>query len=765
MIFDLASIRRLITSCEFAAFLLIAAALALMGRPLNASVGNSLFIAIAIIWQCSIGLSVWVRVFKPNRIEFVDILGPALATGAAVTALGWFVLCRIPWMSLRLFAFFTIFLAIDGLLKLRTRFSKSFDRNVPITAISIAVVGLGYHRVALLVLGVGFLLLIAFVNISKSRTETLFVQFKKFAIPVIGIAFTCFAFLVQAKFSQNDELGFIPGDDLNFGEAIALGVVPDINTSLSPFTTSFRYHWLSHAWMGVVIRIFKLAPFTGPSVLVPLVVITSTACLVFSAIKKFNKTSSKFTIATIAAALILAGASVRDQLVFGTDDSTSNQVGTLWLLLCGYYLFGFLNELKPNFTNSIWLFLLGFLIMGTKGPLAVVLVSAATTHLIYSVLKIRSIQQSLISLISLSIGSIVAYLTLVSNSYSAGSLNFYQPSIGSGYLGFGFFLIVLTLTRLPILISPFETAGFSANKSLAFGATASGVLSFIVKQESVNLSYFATGAIALGIFFGGISSNLVPKNKKTMKIFIACSSVFVFCYSAIMMTMKIYFAVLPGEKNYQKSETYTSQLVRFQIIIVAALISFKLLTQIVKRFRHIRLWPVIIATMSATTFGVYLGDSLSPEVRQLAIDRNGLNGGPPDPSITARAVIDSAKWIKEHSETSEIVATNYFNDGGPAVSNLVYVATRRQVLVDTVSPYLPPKITTALKLRSELSINFTNQPNASTARALTDLKVDWFLLKIIGTEINPSLFCAETKLWKCEFENSETVVVRFLKQD
>ena len=73
MIFDLASIRRLITSCEFAAFLLIVAALALMGRPLNASVGNSLFIAIAIIWQCSIGLSVWVRVFNPTRIEFVDI--------------------------------------------------------------------------------------------------------------------------------------------------------------------------------------------------------------------------------------------------------------------------------------------------------------------------------------------------------------------------------------------------------------------------------------------------------------------------------------------------------------------------------------------------------------------------------------------------------------------------------------------------------------------------------------------------------------------
>ena len=764
MIFDLASIRRLITSCEFVAFLLIAAALALMGRPLNASVSNSWFIAIAIIWQCSIGLSVWVRVFKPNRIEFVDILGPALATGAAVTALGWFVLCRIPWMSPRLFAFLTIFLAIDGLLKLRIRFSKSFDRNVPITAISIAVVGLGYHRVALLVLGVGFLLLIAFVNISKSRTETLFVQFKKFAIPVIGIAFTCFAFWVQYTASQNNETGFIPSNDMNFGEAVALGVVLETDTTLSPFTTSFRYHWLSSAWIGVMIRTLKLEPFIGPNLLAPLIVFTSTVCLVFSAVSKFNNSRSKSGTATLTALLIIGGASITEQFNFAAEAAPSNQFGILWLLLGGYLVLNFLAQTKYSPRILVCLFLVGFLIMGTKGPLALILIAATATHMIYSGLRGFSIRQSLLSVTVISMGSIIAYTLMVSNSNSG--IVFFQPAIGFiEYLKFGSFLIMLGLTRIPIIMTPSTSVSQSTLRPLAVGATLLAPISFISSANGIVILYFVTGAIALGCFFGGISSNLTIRNDKQLKVTLICLSSFVFLYSATTMICAIYFSVLPDDLITGKSsKEFRNELIAIQTTLALALTTITILFGITKKFRNVKMWPLLVATMSATTFGVYLGDSLSPELRQLALTTNGIDGGPDGRVITSQKVIESAMWIKNNSEITDIIATNYSNDGLQALGHLVSVVTQREILIDSADQWTIIEFSKKFPRRIQSTMNFVMKQDASTAKALTDQKVDWFLLKFIGTEINPSLLCAKSKLWKCEFENSETVVVRFLKQ-
>ena len=149
--------RRLLHSTELVAVSLLIVALVLLGIPFKNSATTSILLVVAILWQCAVGVSIWVRVTKPTRVELVDVLGPGLATGAAFTALGWFALCRISWMSPRLFALLTVVVAIDGLRQLKTRYKNSDERQTPVLAVSIAILGLGYHRIGLLTIGVGLL--------------------------------------------------------------------------------------------------------------------------------------------------------------------------------------------------------------------------------------------------------------------------------------------------------------------------------------------------------------------------------------------------------------------------------------------------------------------------------------------------------------------------------------------------------------------------------------------------------------------------------
>ena len=334
--------RRLFASTELVAVSLLIVALVLLGIPLRVSLASSVVLIVAIVWQCAVGISIWARVIKPTRVELVDILGPCLATGAAFTALGWFALCRISWLTPRLFALSTVLVAIDGVRLLKTRYQKSDDQQTPVLAVSIAILGLGYHRIGLLILGVGLLLLLGIMNFVKPSAVLISQKIRLFTLPIIGLVVIIFAFVVQLIISNNNTVGYLPGNDINFGEAIALGVAPDTKLALSPFTPGFRYHWLSHGWLGVLIRSFKLAPYIGPGVLVPVVVLTSTVCIVFSAVKRWR--SANTLTAILTSVFIVAGASSEDQLVFATDGTTSNQFGTLWLLLAGYFLYSFLNQ-------------------------------------------------------------------------------------------------------------------------------------------------------------------------------------------------------------------------------------------------------------------------------------------------------------------------------------------------------------------------------------------------------------------------------------
>ena len=760
--------RRLSQSTELAAVSLLVVVLVLLGIPLKASLASLFLLLVAIVWQCAVGVSIWVRVIKPTRIELVDILGPGLATGAAFTALGWFALCRISWMTPRLFALLTVVVAIDGLRQLKTRYQNSDERQTPVLAVSIAILGLGYHRIGLLVLGIGLLGLLIITNtvnpsrkssLDKSLVEKL-ATVRKLVIVATGLIIVIGAITLQQFISKNNIVGFVPESDSNYNEAIALGVTPDTHLDLSPFNSNFRYHWLSHGWLGVMIRSFKLEPFAGTAVLVPLVVLTSVVCLVFSAYKKWRGSGSP--VPTITALLIVAGCSVTDQLVFGNDGVASNQFGTLWMILSGYFLFSFLNQASKLSIASVCTVLLGFLVMGTKGPLAIVLISTSCAHTVYSIYKRQIVLRSIICTVGLIAGSTLAYLVLVSGSNQQSTMSLVYPTKSFGSIVF--LILFLITTRIPLIYSTRSKPSDLSNRFLALGAAFAMVLNYVFVAKP-DITYFLTGPIALSCFFGGLSADLTLKTKRNYLKLIVSLGALIFITTVFLHGKQIYSSVIPQKIVGELKVDYGAKLLILQNLLVVLSTSLVLFGIFIKKLNSHLIRTSLITIMLATTFGVFVAGASSTELRQRAIVNNNLDGGPDDSQLIAKSIIKSATWIRNNSQSNDIVATNYAISGSRPIGYLVSIATQRSVLIESYFYFFENSKIDNYDTKVKLTNDFSNLPSGATAKALTDIGADYYLFDTTDAQISSADLCADNQIWRCEYKNKNSVVIKFLKQN
>jgi hypothetical protein len=596
------------------------------------------------------------------------------------------------------------------------------------------------------------------MNFVKPTAGLISQKIRLFTLPIIGLVVIIFAFVVQVIVSNNNSVGYLPGNDINFGEAIALGVAPDTKLALSPFTTDFRYHWLSHGWLGVLIRSFKLAPFIGPSVLVPVVVLTSTVCIVFSAIKRWRNAN---TLAAILTSLfIVAGASNADQLVFATDGATSNQFGTLWLILAGYFLFSFLNENYKYSVVAVGSFLLGFLVMGAKGPLAIVLILSVGTYTLNLIYKQQLNKKTISCLTGLLTGSALAYIILVSGSSQESGLALEKYP---DYIRLIFLFVFLIITRTPLLFAKKQSHSDTKNRFLAIGSSLAIFGTDLVITES-RLIYFQTGAVALATFYSGISSDLVVQTGRKFRKLVVVAGTLIFFTSLYLHARRIYSSVLPQSIPGELARGYESKLQNFQNFLVILFIVI-LFVGLVKTNLGKRMQFGLIVAMLATTFGLYIGDSLSTEIRQRAINQNGLDGGYDDSLITGQAVIESAKWIKAHSNSNDVVATNYSLDENQSVGNLVSISTQRPVLLESLIYEFQRSIISDFDARLIASNRFWSEPNAINAKALTDIGVDWYLFATTNSQTKSSVLCQENQIWRCEFINDQSVVIKLHDQN
>ncbi|TRZ79955.1 MAG: hypothetical protein D4R92_04065 [Actinobacteria bacterium] len=353
---------------------------------------------------------------------------------------------------------------------------------------------------------------------------------------------------------------------------------------------------------------------------------------------------------------------------------------------------------------------------------------------------------------------------MVQSHFQSEILTLTKPKTGLiNYLTFIFLIASLAITRISLLFSPIKYQSDLNNRTLAIGATLAGLGTFLFKTYNINIAYFATGAIALATFYSGISSDLVVKNGRKFRKLVVVAGALIFFISLYLHVRRIYFSVLPKSIAGEIASDYSSKLQNFQNFLVVLFIVI-LFVAIVKTNLGRRIKFGLIVAMLATTFGLYIGDSLSPEIRQQAVSKYNLEGGTDDLYLNASGVIESARWIKTHSKSNDVVATNYSVDSS-GIPYLVSVASQKSVLLESPGFEFSTLFVKDAVTKTKATIDFFEQPNAINAEALTDIGVDWYLFATTNSQTKSSVLCQENQIWRCEFINDQSVVIKLLDQN
>jgi len=353
---------------------------------------------------------------------------------------------------------------------------------------------------------------------------------------------------------------------------------------------------------------------------------------------------------------------------------------------------------------------------------------------------------------------------LIQSKYQSESLTFTAPNTGiANYSAFIFSIALLAITRTPLLFAPNKHQQDYDNRFLAIGAALAGLGTFLFKNQNITIAYFATGAITLATFYSGISSDLVVKTGCKFRKLVLVTGTVIFLTSLYLHVRRIYFSVLPKSIAGEIAGDYSSKLQNFQNFLVVFFI-FIIFLALFKTHLRKRIQFGLIVAMLATTFGLYVGESLSTEIRQQAVGKYDLDGGTDDMFLSAGAVVEASRWINTHSKSNDVVATNYsVNSNG--IFYLVSVASQKSVLLESNGFEFSTFFVKDAVAKTKATIDFFEQPNAMNAKALTDIGVDWYLFTTTNSQIKPSVLCQENQIWRCEFLNDQSVVIKFLNQN
>jgi len=96
---------------------------------------------------------------------------------------------------------------------------------------------------------------------------------------------------------------------------------------------------------------------------------------------------------------------------------------------------------------------------------------------------------------------------------------------------------------------------------------------------------------------------------------------------------------------------------------------------------------------------------------------------------------------------------------------LVSVASQKSVLLESNGSKFSAFFVKDAVTKTKATIDFFEQPNAMNAKALTDIGVDWYLFTTTDSQTKRSVLCQENQIWRCEFLNDQSVVIKFLDQN
>jgi hypothetical protein len=529
-----------------------------------------------------------------------------------------------------------------------------------------------------------------------------------------------------------------------------------------------RYHWFTYAWAGMTTNASHAGSFVVVTRIMPVVALVGLVCLVWAWSRRLSKLRSVPLLAVLVATL---GMDVGSQLPFSFLEnftvSPSMGVSALWLLgasmVLTEHLAGRLSRPEPL------LFLLAVGCVGGKVSDSVVLVGGAGTVALVSLVFKRGRQRAWIDLAVILVAVAATFVVVIAGSEgnlvveSGSSARTYSFLRDSGWTGVAIGTIAVALA----IVAKWAGVGFLFARSkarhrpeawFAFGAAGSGLfLMAVLGHPGGSQLYFPMSAsVVVTVVSGwGLGSAL---RHLSARVFLAC--VFVGVASGL--------AALASRSGFVTTRSASPHWLWLAPVVVwllgAALVAAVLAYRRAVGHRGLLIVGAAVAAWSLVAASLTFG-----AVTVSDIVRKGRPAAPAANSSLAwtPAHVKALVWLRDHSATDDIVATNRQCStpqlgAAPCAQArwfLTAAISHRRMYIEgsdyAVAARPLPKWASD---RVALSRRFVDQPSEPDAITLWSAGVRWVVVDLASTR---------TRSWspytRRAFATRTTVILRLLK--
>jgi hypothetical protein len=512
-------------------------------------------------------------------------------------------------------------------------------------------------------------------------------------------------------------------DDLIFSESLANSLSSfGLHEYAAAIGNSVQYHWFSLAWTGLMTRISTSQPFDVTLHLAPMVAFLGIASLVWSITARMSKSTLAPFFAIIA---LFATESLPESMLFYYVLNTSNLLSFVWALASAL-LFYFVLQ-KQSFALLIAFSFSVAITLLAKTPYgALIYIAALLTCLFNSVRDPKRAKFYLALISTTTLFVVLTYSTfLMPNVWEQRTFNLdINPFRFGGFTIFSFVGTIVLIScsyflRFPI--SPKYFVGFiKSNTSglniflplIIFGSTAR----YIFEAGSAE-NYFMNTSLVFGSILIGLSMYF-SLNDMTRFIKFAVSAQY------ILVTV---LSALTVSKFIDETKIETAFLGRNILTLLSLVIAvvFSIAgALIISSFSNIEkgiLRPVLIISLIGVSSGIYLANAATTQEYNFT------------ESVASTRDIKALEWLKNHSDSDDVVATNRFlcNQESPCSfddsSFLISAVSGRRVYLEGPRFVIGGRpYPDWAKERINTSVDFANSPNDKAFNALKASGVKWF---------------------------------------
>jgi len=685
-------------------------------------------VALTIIaFQVAGGAALWSLLQRDRRVGLIESLGMGFAIGSMTSTVADQLLLDTPLRSIG----WLIPLAASGMAWIRSSrlhdvatpyYRNSTDDGISLIAVVLLCVFLGrgvliggwFWGTLTMTIGV----IIALWSHTRIRDS-----FRLLIFGTCALLGTIFIFWMRPTIEYGSWLLhplYTGTDDQVFSEGIGYSLA-----HFGPFDqasaihTSFRYHWFSLAWSGMVGRVGHIAPFVMTPHVVPAVAFAGIATLLMTLVQAFKRSRA---LAVTAVIICFATSSAPEPVRFFQVLNTTNVIPHVWILA---FAIAFSLHLRGNIRiPRIVLAALAATSALAKMPYAAVLVSGTFVALMVSFVRDR--RQARVLLVSVGFSWIAMAATFVlflsphkwtQFSYSAVStLSYYGGGPKLSLLLIGAFFVtrfagVWNIRPASMRTDQLILVGFMV------GSIAAGFLRFIVTGNSTE-AHFLSAALTLGAGASAWGINRAMPTDERLRTRL--------CIGAGVVPALFMWWISSNWDTAQSNEWITNHegvklLFPLALSTIAILITATIMVIAHKPDIGAAVWAVASLALVGSSVGVFINEARQPLPYSFTT------------SVASTEDITALAWLRNNSKPDEIIATNRYLCPVQSTceyddsSFLISAVANRRVLIEGPRfivfnrPY-PDWVND----RIDLSLAFANSPNQQLYERLRKFDVRWF---------------------------------------